>query len=93
MQTTKPGQRHDLGVTSWLRAWSAMGRIFFQSEMSSVEVVIAELASIDPSRSSVALIFAVLRLRAVGAGPDSPAGDHVASNKKTAETYRTGAQT
>ncbi len=43
MQTTEPGKRHDLGVTSWLRAWSAMGRIFFQSQMRSVEVVIADV--------------------------------------------------
>jgi len=43
MQPTESGQRHDLGVTSWLHAWSAMGRIFSQSQMRSVEMVIADI--------------------------------------------------
>jgi len=37
MQTTESGKRHDLGVTSWLRAWSAMGRVSFQFQMRSLE--------------------------------------------------------
>jgi len=43
MQTTESGERYDLGVTNWLRAWSAMGRVFFQLQMRSVEVVIADV--------------------------------------------------
>src|SRR6266481_7276467 len=43
MQTTESWERHYLGATIWLRAWVGHGRVFFQSEMSSVEVVIADI--------------------------------------------------
>ena len=43
MQPTESGEGHDLGGTSWLRAWSAMGRVFFQSQMRSVEMEIADV--------------------------------------------------
>ncbi len=43
MQTAESWERYDLGATIWLRAWSVMGRVFFQFQMRSVEMVIADV--------------------------------------------------